>query len=252
MAPPPPSNVANTPPTIESLVIAGTRAEAGQPIQVAATVRDLETSPDQLVYTWSSSPGGGTFSFTGTGATTMWTPPIGETTPAVHTVTVTVTESYITSTGQPLVNTVSRSTSVNYNDSPAETIAIAMQFINDLGTSSVSPDECVRNFSDTCSGKAEERVQIAQHRADFTIESAGFARTPAARFDGNLQNGVVEGPCIFIDRPNSGPNMGRRQSVSGTCHLTTVYQDFRWYLCDSSFLPPHETVFLSLRSRVPG
>jgi hypothetical protein len=250
VAPPPPV-VTNTPPVIGPVTIAADRVEADRPIQVTAAVSDAETSLDRLTYTWSATPGGGVFAFTGVGPTAMWTPPPGQTTPGVHTITLTVAETF-TSAGQPQVNSVSRSTTVNYHDSPAETIAMAIQFIRDFGTFAVSPDECVRNFSDTCPGKAEERDQIAQNRVDFTIESAGFSVRPTAQFDGGLTSGVVEGPCIFIDVPNSGPNAGKRQSVSGTCRLNTVYQNSRWFLCDSFFLDTGETVLLSLRSRLPG
>src|SRR5438552_9363184 len=79
---PPP--VTNTPPTIASLTI-GTRAEADQPIQIAATVTDVETPIAQLTYTWSASPHpgifGGAVSFSGNQVINTWRPPKGEKTP---------------------------------------------------------------------------------------------------------------------------------------------------------------------------
>ena len=84
-------------------------------------------------------------------------------------------------------------------------------------------------------GKADEFGDVENNRANFHILSASF--TPATiAFDNNLTKGSVEGPCHFEDIPGPGhDNAGKRQFVSGTCLLTTVYEDFRWYLCDSHF-----------------
>lgn len=246
-----PPAVNNTPPVIESLAVAGQRAEADRPIQVTASVRDTETQASQLTYTWSASPRFGTF--TGTGATTTWRPPKGETTPDLYTITLTVTESF-TSSGQARTNVVSSSTTVHYNDSPAETAALATQFIRDFGTSSMTPEQCVRNFSDTghCADeKAAERDQVEANRENFQILGAIMLPETIA-FDDAMTAGSVEGPCQFEDIPRSGPNAGRREFVSGTCRLTTVYENFRWFLCASNFLPPFNTTLASLRGRVPG
>jgi hypothetical protein len=246
----PPPVVINTPPIIDSLVIAGTRAEADQPIQVTAVVKDVETPLDQLTYTWSASPQIGTFS--GTGASVMWRPPKGQKSPDVYTITLTVSEAY-TSAGQSKQNSVSSSTTVHYNDSPAETIALAVQFIKDFGTFAVSPEQCVRNFSSTgnCAGeKQQELEQIRDNRLNFVILSAIFV-SPVATFNGSLTAGSVEGPCIFEDIPNSGPNAGHREFVSGTCYLTTVYENFQWFLCKSNFFDGRVDL-ASLKGRVPG
>ncbi len=65
--------------------------------------------------------------------------------------------------------------------------------------------------------------------------------------------GSVEGPCQFEDIPQFRPNAGRREFVSGTCLLTTVYENFRWYpLQEQLQLPPFNTTLASLRGRVPG
>jgi hypothetical protein len=240
--------VNNTLPTIESLVIGGTRAEAGREVQLTASVKDAETPVDQLMYVWSASPANG--AFTSSGAIATWRPPVGQTTPDVYTITLTVTERYV-SAGQTRQNVVPRSVTIPYNDSRAEISALGVQFIKDFGTFSASPDQCVRNFSNNCSGKEAERDQIEANRENFRIESAELI--PASvTFDTTLGTGAVEGPCVFIDIPNEGPLAGRRERVTGTCLLTTVYENFRWYLCDSLFNPPFSTTPLNLRSRVPG
>ena len=251
----PPPIVVNTPPTIDSVAIASTRAEADLPIQVSATVSDTETPLGQLTYTWSASPQPGTFSgntFSGSQALITWRPPKGQKTPDVYTVSLTVSESY-TSAGQAKQNVVSKSTTVHYNDSSAETVSLAYDFlVYKFGNFNVSAAEAVSNFSDSCSGKAEELGQIETNRKEFHILSASFP-APVATFNSSLTAGTVEGPCTFEDIPGPGhDNAGHREFVTGTCALTTVYENFRWYLCDSFFNPPYMTTLASLRGRVPG
>lgn len=250
-----PPVVVNTPPTIESMVIAGVRAEADSPIQVSATVKDTETPLGQLTYTWSASPQPGTFSgnaFSGSQAQITWRPPKGQKTPDVYTISLTVSEAY-TSAGQAKQNSVSSSATVHYNDSPAETIALGVQFIKDFGTFAVTPEQCVRNFSSSgnCADeKQQELEQIRDNRLNFVILSAIFS-SPVATFNSSLTAGAVEGPCTFEDIPNSGPNAGRREFVSGTCYLTTVYENFQWFLCISHFFDGRVDL-ASLKGRVPG
>jgi hypothetical protein len=115
----------------------------------------------------------------------------------------------------------------------------------------VSPADAVSNFSDSCPGKAAELSDIQTNRANFHILSGSFTATPPS-FNDTLTAGTVQGPCQFEDIPNSGPNMGLHEFVSGTCVMTTVYDNFRWYLCQSNFEPPYQTTLASLRGRVPG
>src|SRR5205085_3824043 len=81
-----PPVITNTPPTIESLAMASDRAEADQPIQVSAVVKDLESPINGLTYTWSAAPQTGTFggttAFSGNQVTNTWRPPKGQTSPA--------------------------------------------------------------------------------------------------------------------------------------------------------------------------
>jgi hypothetical protein len=244
-----PPVVTNTPPTIESLTVAGTRAEADRDIQVTAVVRDSETPVTNLTYTWSALPQSG--SFTSNGATATWRPPRGQTTPDVYTIRLTVTEAY-TSAGQPRQNVASSNTTVRYNDSPAEVIALARDFlVQKFANFNVTPAEAVINFSDSCSGKAEEFDDVKDNRQEVHILSGSFL-SPVTSFDSEMLRGAVEGACTFEDIPNSGPNAGRREFVSGTCRLTTVYESFRWFLCESTFNPPYTTTLASLKGRVPG
>ena len=70
----------------------------------------------------------------------------------------------------------------------------------------MSPEQCVRNFSDTghCADeKAAERDQIEANRQDFQILSAIMVPETIA-FDVAMIAGSVEGPCQFEDIPRSG------------------------------------------------
>jgi hypothetical protein len=250
----PPATV-NTAPTIESLVTASERAEADRPVQITAVVKDTESQLSQMTYTWSAAPQSGLFggvtSFTGSEATNTWRAPKGQLSPDLYTVMLTVTESF-TSAGQPKQNTVSRTATVHYNDSPEEVKELGFDFlVRKFGNFNVTAADAVSNFSDNCPGKASEKDEIVLNRENFHILSAQF-HSPVASFNADLTIGEVEGPCTFEDIPNSGPNMGKREFVSGTCLLKTVYENFRWRLCESNFNGPYSTAIASLRGRVPG
>jgi hypothetical protein len=245
----------NTPPTIESLVIAGDRAEADQPIQINATVKDAETPISQLTYAWSASPQNGTFggttTFNGSQALMTWRPPKGQTTPNVYTITLTVSEAY-SSAGQAKLNLVSSSVQVHYNDSVAELTNLGYDFIvTKFGNYSVSPQECVSNFSDSCPGKAAELSDITVNREIFQILAGTFGPNPSVTFDSDKTHATVVNPCVFFDIVKAS---GVRERVSAICTLTGVYENFKWFLCDSHAGPgPGGTTPLSmLRGRVPG
>lgn len=245
--PVPPSVVNNTPPAIAEVKTSSERVEADEEVELTASVKDDETALDQLTYAWAASPAAGTF--TGNGPIVRWRAPKQQTTPDVYTFTLTVTEKF-TSAGEARENeVVSSPVTVHYNDSVAEVTGVAEQFYRDFGTFSVSPEQCVRNFSDNCSGKRDELSDIRNNRLTTHILSSTFTAT-SITFNGTPRiAGTVRGPCTFEDIPNA---TGRRQKVSGECLLTTVYEEWRWYLCVSHFLNGRTTPASSLRYRVPG
>lgn len=242
----PPPVVNNAPPTITGVRISSERVEADEEVELSASVKDNETALDQLIYAWAASPAAGTF--TGNGPIVKWRAPRQQTTPDIYTFTLTITETF-TSAGEARENkVVSSPVMVRYNDSAAEVLGLAMQFYQDFGTFSVSPEQCVRNFSDNCSGKRDELSDIRNNRLTTRILSSTFTAS-SITFNGNKTAGTVRGPCTFEDIPNA---TGRRQKISGECLLTTVYEEWRWYLCVSHFLNGRTTPASSLRYRVPG
>jgi len=237
---PPP--VTNTPPTIQSLTADAPRVEAGQNVALTAVVQDAETPVNQLTYTWSASPIGGTF--TSTGAQATWRAPNMAATPNVYTLTLTVTERY-TSGGVQRENNASSSVQVHYNDSIAEITTLSMDFLTDFATYSVSPEQCVRNFSDSCPGKAAELSDVEVNREKFQILDGTFSVT-SVTLNGDRSMADVTAPCTFRDIVKA---TGVHEVVTGTCLLTSVYENWRWWLCDSNF-EWQGTTTSSLRQRL--
>ena len=84
-------------PSIDAITAQGRRprqparfADLRETIDVSATVRDTETSLDELVYQWSATAG----TFTGSGRNVTWTAPDAATTPGSVTITLKVIENY--------------------------------------------------------------------------------------------------------------------------------------------------------------
>lgn len=234
--PPKPSPpVVNQPPTIVSIAASPERVEAGGEIEVVATVTDPETAVEQLTYAWAALPAGG--AFTSTGSRVRWRAPSGATSPDAYRFVLTVSEVY-TSQGQMQTNTVTGSSAeVHYNDSVAEISAIAAQFYRDFATFTVSAAECVRNFSDRCSGKSEELrdIQDNRNRTDFRIAGGALLGSPSVSVDSQRITADYRQRCQFEDIEIRN---GRRWRIEGGCYLTAVYDNWRWWLCESHFQEP--------------
>src|SRR5712671_3996705 len=223
---------APTPSARVELSVNSNRVEAGEELRLTALVRNSGVPFDLVAYAWSVSPTAGVF--TGSGAQVSWRAPTRRNTPDLYSLAVAVTERFPSTHGLSERWLAASSVPVHYNDSPAEVIRLASQFLADFGTFSVSPEQCVRNFSDSCRGKQEERGQIQGNRANVHILSSTFTATTTT-FNRSRTSGTVEGPCVFEDIQNAGSDAGRRERVSGTCFMTTVYENFQWRLCDSHF-----------------
>jgi len=224
--PPPPAN--NTPPTIQSMSVGSPRVEADQEVSVTAVVQDAETPLDQLTYTWAATPIAGSFS--GAMAQVRWRAPRLAPSPSLVTLALTVIEKF-KSGDQQRETSISSSTQVHYNDSVAETTKLSMDFLRDFTTYTVSPEQCVLNFSDSCRGKSEELSDIQKNRELFEILRGDFSVTNVSlNSDRTFAN--ITAPCTFYDIRKDN---GKRETVVGTCRLTSVYENWRWFLCDSRF-----------------
>jgi hypothetical protein len=249
----PPPALPNTPPVITSLTLSSPRVEAGEDVQVTAVVEDSESPLDQLAYDWSATPASGVFS--GSGREVRWTAPaFVQTTPDLYALRLMVTERYIEK-GRAGENTVSSSVPVHYNDSRREIARISLRFLTELFPDhSVPAAVAVQDFSDSCViGKAREFSDVANNRVNFHILSGSYTGI-SIDLNNDKTFADVRGTCEFRDIPldPGNPYYGRLEAVSGTCHLTTIYEDWKWFLCESSFEPPYGVTIESLRYRVPG
>jgi hypothetical protein len=241
----------NAPPVITSLSVANPRVDADGEVTVTAVVEDAETAVDQLSYQWSALPVNG--DFTGQGREVRWRAPKAQKTPDSYTLSLAVTEKY-TALGQPAENKVTKTVDIHYNDSQSEVLRIGMRFLTELfPTYAVSPQDAVQDFADSCPGKGFELSDVTNNRKNFHILSGSYTNV-SVTLNGAKTTADVSGLCTFVDIPQqpSDPNFGRREAVSGICALTAVYENWRWYLCDSGFRGLGTTPLEQLRYRVPG
>lgn len=230
--PPPPPPVVNTPPVINSITIPVTRSEVEQDVDVSADVSDAETPAESLIYQWSANAG----TFSGEGRSVRWRLPRNSaTTPVEVTVTLTVVERY--QDPQIKVTSENRATksgnSFWADDSDRELSDMTRRFLVDyFGHSEISPEACLVDFSDSCSGKRAELVDIQANRQNYVILSAQAA-VASITYDAPRTHAKILAPCTFRSRDRSTGQVG---TVTGDCSLTGVYENKRWWLCDSNFL----------------
>lgn len=231
---PPPTPPLVTPPVIRFLTVATTgRVEAGDEVTIAAEVDDTDVPPFTLRYEWSANAG----TFDGTGQVVKWRAAKGSGgTPVDVVIRLTVVEPYQALENGALVNREYRVTSeaapFRLNDSEAEIAKMTVTFLVDyFGDSTVSPDACLVDFTDSCRGKEAERKDITGNRSEVVITSAR-ASVASITVNPDRNSALVVAPCHFEDRERDSP---RRSISDGQCRLTTVYENGRWWLCTSNF-----------------
>jgi hypothetical protein len=148
----------------------------------------------------------------------------------VYIFTLTVIDSYMAGS-QPSEQRTSASVSSHYNDSHAETATLALEFLRDYANTSIPADQVVRNFSDSCPGKAAKLQEVQTNRRDYQMLGGDFSIELTGLYDDRTFGDVVA-PCTFRSVSKS---TGRSETTAGTCVLTTVYENWRWRLCDSRF-----------------
>jgi hypothetical protein len=214
--------------------------EVNETVLLSAVVEDQESTADKLAFVWSS-PGG---AFLGEGTQVNWQPSSDMTTPGNPVLTLTVVETYpgLTDQGKlaTLEHRVSRSVSVRLHNSPRELGDMGVAFLQKFANSSISPEACLVDFSDSCSGKKSELGDIQRNRENFLIleRSLGEPRVTSLT---KYSRADVSISCSFGSKRvkcpsgSSGCVVGAIERVSGTCRLTAVYEQARWWLCDSRF-----------------
>jgi len=235
--PPPPQAPLNAPPRIANLYALNSRVEVDEFAELIADVQDSETSLDEMTYEWSSDKGTGTF--VGSGHRVRWQAPRLRPTPDPYVLTLTVTENY-EERGERKQHKVSASTTVHYNDSQREVSTLATTFLNDFSTFTVSPEACVRNFTDNCPEKYDELSQIRDNRRNYRVRS-GAISLQSITFNRDRSDATAVFTCQFVSTvmiPQSpGVSPGQTETATGTCTITAVYEpaQWKWFLCGSRF-----------------
>lgn len=251
--PPPPA--ANQPPNIDSITTSAQRVEVDEPVTITASVRDAETPVDQLTFEWAADAG----TFSSQGATVTWRAAADTATPANVTIRLTVREVYGTAPAggtRPEHRVTGTSNPIRLHNSPREIGELSMRFLNDFATSSVSADACVRDFSDSCRGKADELNEIRDNRIRYDIVSSSL-RLRNVGVAQNRLTGNSSVDCGFVSRykvcPPNNPNcpIGGLESVSGSCLMTAVYEQNRWWLCQSNFQSSSGIMFSKIPLSAP-
>lgn len=242
--PPPPPPPVNNPPQITSLVASSLRAEVDIPVTLTANVEDAETPVGSLTYTWTADVG----TFSGTGATVTWLAGQNATTPADVVLQLTVTERYGSGATQS-ENKVTRTTTVHLNNSPRELRELSLRFLGDFANSKVSPETCVSEFSTTtarcATGRRDELDDIRDNRHDYEMIESTLRHT-GLTIAADRMTATVHTFCSFtvkvihpnpVDEPCQGGRcpMGSTGKSTGDCWTTNVYEQGRWWLCESRF-----------------
>jgi hypothetical protein len=230
----------NTPPVISSITASVARAEVDTDVTLTATVTDAETPVAQLQFAWTVTAG----TVTGEGATVVWRTPKDNPTPADYTATLTVTETYGSAAtgGSQQQSVSSQSPVVRVHNSPRELGDLSVRFLSDFANSGIPPAVCLRDFSDSCHGKQEELGDITENRSHFVVLDSSL-RLKSVRVRADNTHADMTVGCGFTSRIikcDSGDLkcvVGSVSSVAGDCTLTGVYEQQRWWLCDSHFIP---------------
>jgi hypothetical protein len=240
--PPPAGPSVNVAPVVERITADVDRTEVNTDVTLTASVKDEETAIDQLKFEWKADIG----AFSGEGASVKWRAPADIPTPADTTITLTVTETYGAPDSfgvRPQNVTTAAAPPIRVHNSPKELGDMSVLFLSDFATSSTSTSTCLRNFSDSCPGKAEEKRDIDNNREYLEILSSSLNLRSVTVASSRL-TAKMSVACAFTSRivkcPPPGPDssacvVGSVESVRGDCTLTGVYEQKRWWLCDSHF-----------------
>jgi len=222
-----PTPSTNNAPRILGLTLSTNRAEIGQSVTVTANVTDDETLASNLTYEWTASAG----TISGAGNEVVWTAPTDQSMPAVHTISLSVIETYGSQQAPQQHRITDVSPAIYVDDSPRTIRSISEQFLRDFANSTVTPETCLQNFSDSCRGKASERNDIINNRRVYAIRASQFSNW-RVRLNSTMSSGTVTVRCKFTSTIKA---TGATEVADGDCELRLIYENNRWWLCDSSY-----------------
>jgi hypothetical protein len=249
--PPPPSPPpANVLPSIDGITAEGRRdgqparfADVGDTLDVSATVRDTETSVDELVYQWTATTG----TFSGTGRTTTWTAPASAATPITVTLTLRVVENY-GHPGQPKIYSqeATSTLTIALHDSVKEVGDMSVRFLTEFSKPQTNADwqDVMKDFNRSrCPDPSEydnERFSVENHIANFEMHTYDVGQASVRlNFGGRCDFNIAGDACasVPVRWDSTGPD--GRGSTAGIDYLSAIYvpADRRWWLCSSRYIP---------------
>ena len=221
----------NTAPVIRSITAQGKRpnqpaayADYGETIQVSIVVEDAETPAAQLGYQWRACDG----TFTGTGPTVDWTAPSGGTLASMCTIDVTVSDG---------PHVLTSSVAIRLHNSVVEVSSLALQFLNDFADNTIPAATTVRNFHNSCSGKASELEDVTFVRETRVILSKNYGiATTTVAFGSNCRTKAADA-CVLTPVEWQSRVIATQQLevAKGTSIISGIYRESKWWLCDSLF-----------------
>jgi hypothetical protein len=114
---------------------------------------------------------------------------------------------------------------------------LAMEFLNEFADSTIPAAQTVRNFSDSCPGKAAELKDVTNNRVSHRITGHTYGPTAVTVAFGSLCRSKTADACALTSVEWQSIRIATNQLeiVKGTSTISGVYRDSRWWLCDSSF-----------------
>jgi hypothetical protein len=240
--------VSNAPPVITGIVAQDQRrgtprnfADLEDLVDVSAAIQDAETPADALTYEWSAETG----AFEGAGRDLRWRAPNSFRTPADVRLNLTVIEKYDGVNDQglpaPAEHRVTGSVVISLHDSEKELSDLGGEFLTDFSLQR-SPETVVRNFSDSCRGKADELSDVQNNQREQTITEYNIgAPQVTISFGATCQYFASRGRygdgCAWfpVRWRSTRRSDGRVTVTQGFDQVNAVFQSGRWQLCDSDF-----------------
>ena len=232
----PPTVKTDTPPIIKSIAAPTFRVETGQDFAVSVVVEDAETPLSDLSFTWTANAG----TFSGTGPAVTWRHEPGLKAGVDVVITVTVGDKYRAVENNVIVDreyrVVGQAAPFRVHDSEAEMKELARKFLIDLfGNSAIPPAACLVDFTELgrCArGKQAEFDDITENRELVEIKSG---RILSQQF---ISEGPTAARVISVAEFFSvWLSTGQGGLAVGDFTLTGIYDQNRWWLCESTFEP---------------
>ncbi|MEO8070102.1 MAG: hypothetical protein ABI652_01760 [Acidobacteriota bacterium] len=232
-------------PTVRGIRISADRVEVGQDIVLTADVEPSPLATSSLNFRWTSDFG----TFVGDGPSVKWHVPAGAVaTPADVFIKLDLVERYpdFEAAWPPATkerHVEGAAPAFRLNDSIAELTKMAHAFLVDyFGHSAVSPEACLVDYTDDCTGKADELADVIENRRKFIIDTAE-ATVDHIDFNPPRSYAEIVGPCKFTDHERA---TGLKGVTVGDCVLTAVYITNRWWLCESHLRGRHTELSYNL------